>query len=80
MNTGPIEEVKMEDGKISLKDLRQGYHPKLGHTTKSSLFDVLGYVDRDAEKLYVSWLVENGKAKARDNIQSIDIYNGLYDL
>lgn len=80
MNSGPI--VPNADEK--LEDKRQGYHRTLGHSSKSTLFDVLGYVDKDAEKWYSSWKRGagriNGEAKVRDNIQNIDIYDGLYDI
>lgn len=80
MNSGPIETVKASDGKIELIDNRRGYHPRLGYTSKSSLYDTLGYVDKEAEKWYASWTKENGKAKVLDTIQNVDIYNGLYDI
>ena len=75
MKSGPI---KVENGKLVDKHL--GYHPRLGHTSKSTLYDILGYVDKDAEKLYASWLIKNDQAAMRDNIQNIDIYDGLYDI
>ena len=61
-------------------DKRTGLHIKLGHANKSTLYDVLGYVDKDVEKWYSSWKIENDKAVVKDNIQNIDIYNGLYDI
>lgn len=64
----------------TLADKRQGLHPRLGHTNKSTLYDSLGYIDRDAEKWYASWKTEDGKVKVRDTIQNVDIYNGLYDI
>ena len=75
--TGPIKKV--------LKDTREGYHRQLGHTSKSMLFDILGYVDKDAEKTYASYakkLDKHGKltAQAENTIQNVDIYNGLYDI
>lgn len=76
INAGPIESTK--EG--NLIDKRRGYHPRLGYTTKSTLYDVLGYIDRDAEKWYASWEIKDNKAKMRDSIQSVDIYNGLYDV
>ena len=76
VNAGPVEVGA--DGK--LLDKRQGYHARLGHNSKSMLYDVLGYIDRDAEKWYASWKKENGKAVVRDSIQNVDIYNGLYDI
>ena len=81
INSGPIDTVKTADGKVMLIDKRKGYHPRLGHTSKSMLYDVLGYVDKDAEKWYASWTKDNSnQAKIRDNIQNVDIYNGLYDI
>lgn len=78
-NAGPMEIV---NGKIV--DKRLGYLPRLGHTSKSTLYDVLGYVDKDAEKWYASWGAENrkenGKAVIKDNILNVDIYDGLYDI
>lgn len=75
VTSGPI---KVENKK--LEDKRVGYHPRLGHSSKSTLYDVLGYVDRDAEKWYASWVNKNNEATMRDNIQNVDIYNGLYDV
>jgi hypothetical protein len=37
-------------------------------------------VDKDAEKWYAKWTIENNKAKINDTIQSVDIYDGLYDV
>lgn len=89
INSGPIEATA--DGK--LVDRRRGYFKRLGKTSKSTLYDVLGYIDKDAEKWYASWQIEecreNGikkyKAGVQDNIQNVDIYidnNGksLWDL
>ena len=68
------------DIKVKLHDSRLGLHPGLGHTSKSYLYDVLGYVDKETEKWYASWKIENGNAKVKDSIQNVDIYNGLYDI
>ena len=81
INSGPI---KVKDGKLIDQHSGQnpsgyGYHPTLGHSSKSSLYDILGYVDKDVEKWYASWTKDGTKAKIRDSIQNIDIYNGLYD-
>ncbi len=76
-NTGPID---LSEDKKTLIDKRTGYHHSLGHRSKSNLYDVLGYIDKDAEKLYASWRKENNTVKVRDTIQNIDIYDGLYDL
>jgi hypothetical protein len=70
--------MEAKDG--MLIDKRQGYQPKLGQTSKSTLFDVLGYGDRDAEKWYASWENVDGNVKMVDNIHSVDIYDGLYNI
>jgi hypothetical protein len=75
INSGPMVVV---DGKII--DTRCGVHPRLGHTSKSTLYDVLGYVDKDTEKWYASWKKENESARVKESIQNVDIYNGLYDI
>jgi hypothetical protein len=63
-----------------LKDYHRGYHPTLGHASKSNTYDILGYVDKDTEKLYASWKIVNNKAGVSDSLQTIDIYDGLYDI
>lgn len=74
MGSGPIETVG--DKKV---DRRLGYHPSLGHRNKSTVYDILGYVDKDAEKWYAGTTKKN-KVAVRETIQHADIYNGLYDL
>ncbi len=69
INSGPVEIDK--EGK--LKDTRQGYHRTLGHKSKSNLFDILGYVDKDAEKWYASWTKAND-IQIKNTIQNVDIY------
>lgn len=83
MNSGPVsidEFGKLRDRHSGRNPGQYGYHPRLGHTSKSTLYDVLGYVDKDAEKWYASWKSENGRAVVRDSIQNVDIYNGLFDI
>jgi hypothetical protein len=83
MNTGPI--LAIDD---VLVDQGLGKHPTLGHNTKSTLFDILGYIDKDVEKWYASWKLDTKKSGAVtktvstvvDTIQTVDIYNGLYDI
>jgi hypothetical protein len=76
-NAGPIE---LSEDKTKLIDRRSGYIHKLGHKNKSTLYDTLGYIDRDAEKFYASWRKTGNSAEVHDTIQNIDIYDGLYDL
>jgi hypothetical protein len=86
INSGPIDLIRATDPKdTKLLDRRQGYHTIQGHTKKSMLFDVLGYVDKDAEKIYASYnkkLDKQGRlvAHIENTIQNVDIYNGLYDI
>ena len=76
MNAGP---VVLDSG--LLIDKRTGYLTKLGHKSKSSMYDILGYVDRDAEKWYASWQkTTDNKVVIKNNIQNVDIYNKLYDI
>lgn len=63
-----------------LIDKRQGLHRRLGHTSKSMLYDILGYVDKDAEKWYASWNLDGNKAVVGTSLQNVDIYDGLYDI
>lgn len=75
INAGPIE---VKEGK--LEDERRGYHTTLGHKSKSTLYDVLGYIDKEAEKYYASWVEKDSKATTHDTIQNVDIYDELYDI
>lgn len=83
VNAGPID---IAPGKTpsatKIVDHRCGYHPKLGYNKKSTKYDLLGYVDKDAEKYYASWKLSTDKQKAipADTIQNVDIYDGLYDI
>ena len=67
---------------VVLIDHRRGLQPRNGHKSKSTLYDILGYVDKDAEKWFSSWELnkDNGKATIKDTLQNVDIYNGLYDI
>ena len=67
----------------ALIDRRQGLHRRLGHSSKSTLYDILGYIDKDAEKWYASWELDSvnaNKSTVKDSIQNVDIYDGLYDI
>ena len=63
-----------------LIDKHTGQHYRLGQAPKSMLYDVLGYVDKDVEKLYASWKNDSGKAVVGSSLQNVDIYDGLYDI
>lgn len=76
MNSGPFE---LQNGEII--DKRNGYHGGLvGHTRKSTVYDILGYVDKDTEKWYASVKNKNDKVSLVNTIQNVDIYDGLYDV
>lgn len=75
MNAGPIEIV---DDK--LVDKRSGYQSRLGHTHKSTIYDILGYVDKDTEKWYASSKQGKNKKVIQETISTVDIYDGLYDI
>ena len=82
MNSGPIEvkDGKLVDRHSGHNPKNHGRHPRLGHTSKSTLYDILGYIDKDAEKWYSSWTKDGNRTKVLNNIQNVDIYNGLYDI
>lgn len=83
-NDGPIG----YDSKTGmLTNAHVGQHNQQGHVRKDTLFDVLGFIDKDAEKLYASWgLVtktlptglRRTEAYPKTTIETIDIYDGLY--
>jgi hypothetical protein len=68
-----------------VKDLRNGSLKQMGQKMRSDFYDILGYGDKDAEKLYASWTVEtntrSGKPQvtAKNTLENVDIYNNLYD-
>lgn len=76
MNSGPVDISSTG----ALVDKHTGYHKRLGHAYKSTLFDILGYVDKDVEKWYASWKKDNKSAIIGTSLQSVDIYDGLYDI
>ena len=71
INSGPFGVV---NGKVV--DRRRGYH----NQPRSTMYDVLGYVDKDTEKLYASWKIDGNVARTQNSIQTVDIYDGLYDI
>lgn len=96
MAAGPIEQVligkdradpdnynkevsKDYKGQVAsmLVDRRTGYHKAL---SKSRLYDILGYIDRDTEKLYTGWVKTANGPKAEESILSANIYDDLYDF
>lgn len=100
MNSGKFvvdEKINEQTGKPIYKVKNLGHDPKkhgagnlkqIGQKMRSDFYDVLGYGDKDAEKLYASWKIEeiekNGKTKqqvtAKTTLENIDIYSDLYNV
>ena len=100
MNSGKftVAEKTDEDGKpaydkagnpiYKVENKRTGNLKQTGQGQRSDFYDILGYVDKDAEKLYASWKVEtvkkNGKTKqqvtAKTTLENVDIYSNLYNI
>jgi hypothetical protein len=90
MNNGPYE-VTTSNDTPAIKDKQRGVHPTIGHSRKSAIMDILGYIDKDVEKWYATWklepLIKQNEiiegvyiSSAVDTLQDTDIYNGLYDI
>jgi hypothetical protein len=71
-----------------VKDNRAGNLKQKGQKNRSEIYDVLGYVDKDAEKLYAAWAVEPVKKNdgtvtqqivAKETLENVDIYSSLYN-
>lgn len=80
MHAGPFQSEAVGDTTYKLVDRRRGQLTTQGCRSKSMLYDILGYVDKDAEKIYASWKISKGKATMQNNIHSANIYGDLYDL
>ena len=74
---------KKVTGKIENK--RTGNLKQMGQKMRSDFYDILGYGDKDAEKLYASWTtILNEKTGthqvvAKNTLENVDIYNNLYN-
>lgn len=68
------------------KKMIAGNLKQRGQKMLSDFYDILGYVDKDAEKLYASWIVEiNEKTNkpqvtAKNTLENVDIYSNLYNV
>ncbi len=66
-------------------DQRKGNLKQIGQKMRSDFYDILGYGDKDAEKLYASWTtVLNEKTGvhqvvAKNTLENVDIYDNLYN-
>lgn len=56
-----------------------------GQGMRSEFYDILGYADKDAEKLYASWKIDvnkktsNNQVVANNTLENVDIYANLYN-
>ena len=70
-------------GKV--KDQRKGNLKQIGQKMRSEFYDILGYVDKDAEKLYASWTTKlnektgTHQVVAKNTLENVDIYSNLYN-
>jgi hypothetical protein len=75
------QNIKHNPAKMVAGNLKQR-----GQKMLSDFYDILGYVDKDAEKLYTSWKVEiNEKTNkpqvvAENTLENVDIYSNLYNV
>ena len=64
---------------------RTGNLKQRGQKMRSEFYDILGYVDKDAEKLYASWMIDTTKktnskqVTAKTTLENADIYANLYN-
>jgi hypothetical protein len=64
---------------------RTGNLRQRGQKMRSDFYDILGYGDKDAEKLYASWTTRlnektgTHQVVAKNTLENIDIYDNLYN-
>lgn len=79
----PSKTLNKTTGRV--KDQRDGNLKQIGQKMRSDFYDILGYGDKDAEKLYASWTTQlNEKTgmhqvTAKSTLENVDIYKGLYN-
>jgi hypothetical protein len=86
----PNDGIEKQEQRIrhNPKKMVAGNLKQRGQKMHSDFYDILGYADKDAEKLYASWIVEevekNGKTKqqvtAKTTLENVDIYSNLYNV
>jgi len=81
-----LYKVKNQGHNSDPKKQTGGNLKQIGQKSRSDFYDILGYADKDAEKLYASWRVEiNEKTKkpqvtAKTTLENVDIYSNLYNV
>lgn len=74
---------KKPTGRVENK--RTGNLKQTGQKMRSDFYDILGYGDKDAEKLYASWTIETNEKTnkkqvvAKTTLENVDIYGKLYN-
>ncbi len=74
---------KKPTGRVENK--RTGNLKQTGQKMRSDFYDILGYGDKDAEKLYASWTVETNEKTnkkqvvAKTTLENVNIYGKLYN-
>jgi hypothetical protein len=89
MNSGKFAVKEKSDARgkpiTRARDCRKGNLRQAGQGKRSEFYDILGYVDKDAEKLYASWEVETNpktgrkQVTAKSTLENVDIYSNLYN-
>ncbi len=89
MNSGKftIANTIDKNGKpiVKVKDERVGNLRQMGQRLRADFYDVLGYADKDAEKLYAVWTVKTNERTnkpqiaAKTTLENVDIYSKLYN-
>ena len=68
-----------------IESQRTGNLRQRGQKMRSDFYDILGYGDKDAEKLYASWTAKlnektgTHQVVAKNTLENVDIYNNLYN-
>lgn len=81
---------KNGEPKYKVKNGREGNLRQMGQKMRSDFYDILGYADKDAEKLYASWTTEKTsrldekgnpkyQATTKTTLENVDIYSNLYN-
>ncbi len=80
-----LDEAKNKIATGKVENQRTGNLRQMGQRMRSDFYDVLGYADKDAEKLYASWVITTNEktnkkqATAKTTLENVDIYSNLYN-